>query len=75
MTARVYAIFGASGGIGTALARILSKKGAVVFLLGRKEEKLKNLSAELSQPYKVLDATDEGAVCSALQSIYQEKQS
>lgn len=44
------AIVGASGGIGSALARRLRRQGSEVFLLGRSAEKLAGLGAELGSP-------------------------
>lgn len=67
-----YAIFGASGGIGHSLAHKLSNEGHRVFLIGRDESKLRSLSQQLSQPYKVTDATDELAVAEALDQISVE---
>ena len=42
-------ITGASGGIGGAIAKVLSKAGAIVGISGTKEEKLKNLAAEIAE--------------------------
>lgn len=49
------AILGASGAIGSSLARILSASGRRVVLLGRNEEKLARLAEEISQPLAVVD--------------------
>lgn len=68
---KVYAIFGATGGIGTVLTKRLSEAGNTVYLLGRNEEKLENLSKELSQPYLVVDATKEDLVADALKNIVE----
>jgi NAD(P)-dependent dehydrogenase (short-subunit alcohol dehydrogenase family) len=72
---KVYAIFGATGGIGSVLTKRLSETGNIIYLLGRSEEKLKQLSKELSQPYMVVDATDENLVEQALKNILEKERS
>ncbi len=62
MQAGNYLIFGASGGIGSTVARRLAAAGSRVMLAGRSEEKLSVLSAEIDQPMLVVDATDTSAV-------------
>lgn len=57
-TSHAVLIFGATGGIGAALARRLHASGASVFLVARREEPLAALAAELSAPYAVGDASD-----------------
>jgi NAD(P)-dependent dehydrogenase (short-subunit alcohol dehydrogenase family) len=57
-----YLIFGASGGIGAALARRLAAAGSRVMLAGRNEAKLQELAQQLDQPHHVVDATDTSAV-------------
>lgn len=49
------AILGATGSIGSSLARMLSASGHSLILLGRNEEKLAQLSQETSQPFAVVD--------------------
>ena len=72
---KVYAIFGATGGIGSVLTKKLSESGNIVYLLGRNKEKLKQLSEEVSQPYIEVDANDENLVSDALKMIVdKEKQ-
>lgn len=51
-------IFGAYGGVGTALARRLALKSSRVLLAGRDETRLASLAAELNCPTFVLDATN-----------------
>jgi NAD(P)-dependent dehydrogenase (short-subunit alcohol dehydrogenase family) len=53
-----YLILGAAGGIGSALARILSASGARLFLVGRREEPLAALASELSAAFAVADVSD-----------------
>lgn len=58
---RVYAITGATSGIGEAIAHELAKNGARVLALGRNEEKLKNLLANLegqNHAYRLFDSSD-----------------
>jgi NAD(P)-dependent dehydrogenase (short-subunit alcohol dehydrogenase family) len=67
-----YLILGASGGIGTALARRLSAGGAGLLLAGRDASALETLGAELEAQTFVLDATRceevEACVARALES-------
>lgn len=70
---KVYAIFGATGGIGSVLTKRLSETGDIIYLLGRNEEKLERLSKELSQPYMVVDATDENLVSQTLKKIAEKE--
>jgi NAD(P)-dependent dehydrogenase (short-subunit alcohol dehydrogenase family) len=53
-------ILGASGGIGSALARRISAAGGTVIPAGRSPEKLASLSAELGQPAILADASFDG---------------
>jgi 3-oxoacyl-[acyl-carrier protein] reductase len=57
MTQRVYAILGATGGIGAALWRRLAAQGARLVIGARDEAKLAALAAELNAAYLVTDAT------------------
>ncbi|MCS6906261.1 MAG: SDR family oxidoreductase [Anaerolineales bacterium] len=52
-------IYGAAGGIGSALCRMLSHQGAQLHLVGRTESKLASLARELGATYTVGDVTDE----------------
>ncbi len=54
---RVILIFGATGGIGSALARRLHREGARLALSGRNPERLASLSRELDAPSFPADAT------------------
>lgn len=47
-------ITGASGGIGSAIAKYLSKAGANIVISGTREEKLQNLKAEISGKCEIL---------------------
>lgn len=53
-------VIGASSGIGLELARLLVKEGYTTYITGRREEKLKDLQAEMPEMYriKVFDITD-----------------
>lgn len=70
---KVYAIFGATGGIGSVLARRLSETGDIIYLLGRNKDKLEQFSKEVSQPYMVVDATDENLVAGVLNKIIEQE--
>lgn len=65
---RLIAILGATGTIGSVLARRLVHQGQRVLLVGRNAEKLKSLSEELSQPYVTADLTDSEALEEALRA-------
>ena len=58
MNVPTYLILGAGGGIGSALARRLAAGGATLMLVGRREEPLAALAAELGAHYAVADVTD-----------------
>lgn len=62
------AIIGAAGAIGSALARRLHQAGRPLLLIGRSEERLKPLAAELQSPWAAADATQLDALSQALQS-------
>lgn len=49
------AILGATGTIGSVLARRLVRQGQHVLLVGRNENKLRSLSEEIDQPFVVVD--------------------
>lgn len=57
-----YVILGATGSVGSALARRLVAQGSRVMLAGRDESSLDQLAAELQAPPKVIDACEEGAI-------------
>ena len=56
--ARAYLILGASGGIGSALARRLAADGGTLMLVGRREEPLATLASQLGAYYASADVTD-----------------
>ena len=56
LTGKSALITGASGGIGSAIARALHGQGAQVVLHGTRAEKLENLKAELGEGAYVLTA-------------------
>ncbi|NDG51302.1 MAG: SDR family NAD(P)-dependent oxidoreductase, partial [Rhodospirillales bacterium] len=61
------AILGATGGIGAALARRVSARGATPLLLARDPARLATLAAELpSAESQVVDVTDSAALKAAL---------
>ncbi len=53
-----YVVFGAYGGVGSALCRRLAKKGANLLLAGRDEARLATMAAELGARTFPLDATN-----------------
>ena len=55
-------IFGAGGGIGSALARLVVASGGSVFLAGRDVAKLESLGGDLGMPSGAVDATDPDAI-------------
>ncbi len=59
MKGKTIVIFGATGGIGSELANILTNRGCSVLLCSRNEEVLKELSLKLSQKYYVVDGAKE----------------
>lgn len=64
-------VIGASSGIGLALARELSMRGARLALSSRREDELEKLRLELGEQHKTLafDVTDANAAFGAAQSI------
>lgn len=67
-----YIVIGANGGIGAALSRRLIDRGETVVLAGRNEGELKELADELDQPFRVVDATDLGAVDELVEGVVEE---
>lgn len=63
------AILGATGTIGSILARRLVRQGQPVLLVGRNEEKLRSLSAEICQPFVVADMASTEQLEEALRSM------
>ncbi|MBS0624442.1 MAG: SDR family oxidoreductase [Verrucomicrobia bacterium] len=70
---KIHAVFGAGGGIGSVLSKRLTENGDKVYLLGRKEDRLRDLSDQISQPYMTVDATDEGQVSKVLGKISENE--
>ncbi len=72
---RVYAITGATSGIGEAVAIELAKNGARVLALGRNEEKLKNLIKALdgnTHLYETFDSSDFSSIEIAISRAIQK---
>ena len=72
METEVSVIFGASGGIGSALAIHLTKEGKKVVLCSRNADRLASLSSELNQPYIVCNGSSEEEVVTAVDKILTE---
>jgi NAD(P)-dependent dehydrogenase (short-subunit alcohol dehydrogenase family) len=58
-------IYGATGGVGSALARLLAAGGRSVILSGRDEDRLARLGRELDAPTVLADVTESGAAAGA----------
>lgn len=64
-------VFGATGGIGSALCHRLAGKGTPLYLAGRDEDRTRSLAAELSAGADVLDATQPGQVNACVQKAVE----
>lgn len=60
-------VVGATGAIGSAIARRVAARGQAVHLVGRDAARLGGLAAELGGTHAVADALDEGALAAAVQ--------
>jgi NADP-dependent 3-hydroxy acid dehydrogenase YdfG len=74
---KIVFLTGASSGIGEALAMALAKRGAVIGLLARREELLKELAVQCEENggqarYYAVDVTDAKAVAAAAESLRNE---
>lgn len=65
-------IFGATGGVGAALARQLAAQGAQLTLVARDEAKLNALASELTAATRVCDATDSLAVETCVDDVLNQ---
>ncbi len=76
MTKPIALVTGASSGIGLATARILSHNGYRLIICGRRQERLDELSSELSKITEVIslnfDVSDKNQVFEAIDSLAQE---
>ncbi|MEQ8405408.1 MAG: SDR family oxidoreductase [Oceanicaulis sp.] len=61
-------IFGASGGVGSALARRMSKAGEDVFLAARNGDALKEIAGELGAPSRACDALDSDEIAATVEA-------
>ncbi len=74
MIGKTIVIFGATGGVGSELAKILSDRGCTVILCSRNEDLLKDLSIKHSQKYYVVDGTKEEEVESIFSELANQQQ-
>ena len=58
-------IYGASGGIGSACARLLARQGTALHLVARNAEALESLAGELQAGYSVGDVNEDGFIARA----------
>lgn len=65
-------VIGATGGIGSATARLLASRGYRLLLVSRNEEKLQPLAGELDAPYFVADATQFDQVDAAAKQALEQ---
>ena len=54
----VFLVFGATGAVGSCLAKRLVNDGAVVLLAGRDPGRLRSIASELDCPSAAVDASD-----------------
>ncbi|NNF37668.1 MAG: SDR family oxidoreductase [Gemmatimonadetes bacterium] len=69
---RTILILGGAGGIGSALTRLLTRRGIRVVAAGRTPASLEALSAETGCDTKVVDARDFGAVEAVVREIHEQ---
>jgi NAD(P)-dependent dehydrogenase (short-subunit alcohol dehydrogenase family) len=69
LSGKVAVIYGAAGGIGSAVARAFSSEGARVFLTGHERAPVEAVAREISAEAAAVDALDERAVDAHLQSV------
>ena len=68
---QIYLIFGATGYVGSNLARQLSQANKEIHLIGRNDAELKKLSSKLECDYTVLDILSDN-ICENLKKIFED---
>ena len=74
---KIAVVYGAGGGVGSAIARKFAQEGAHVYLTSRRLESIKNIANEISESGGIakanqLDALDEKAIETQLDSVIAE---
>jgi len=71
---RVFLVFGAAGGIGSAVTRRLAGRGARLMLVGRREAPLATLAGETHAEYVMADAKDPDRLRAAVEETLNRHQ-
>ncbi len=67
-----FVIFGATGGVGSALAHRLRDAGQPVFLVGREHQKTSQLAGELHAPWATCETTEADSVADCIERAANE---
>jgi NAD(P)-dependent dehydrogenase (short-subunit alcohol dehydrogenase family) len=72
LESNVVYITGAASGIGAATARTFARAGALVYLVDRDEQHLREVASEIGCPHEVLDVADHAAVTRSVERAVEE---